>query len=507
MTLALQPFEQDAEFRAAMLFFLQQAGHYMGQIFLESVPSEHKQIRLYAAIKSFDEQCYKKEKGLKTVPPEKKRPLILDHHLYDSLIPNEKGWRSPHLDVFKRDFIAILDEAIGLPQKERLAYWLRYEHAIPRDHDGFVRDLMALRKYRHYLQHPKDRREFRDQRIMEILGLYLLPSMHGQILGAMGKAERRLKGRSNWNLRGEILAADEILHQAKQQRRDETKKLYGRFLSDREKNERQNRQQRMESWNKRYWRYYPDRAWPRYRFHNFKLRMAYIGRSRLGVMEKLLRQHFAMQSGQPPENYHPHFNRDLEALFDLSLRLNRLVLEACQWMQRADEDHFKKRELRRKKLGALKYGAMQPIRNGAAHNGLLWQVMVLESQEENEYRQLSMEEVFATLFAALSLPHIPDGPDLCGQLKTKIDALLRKYDYHWVMPREIGPHNEGACKKVQRWTRKERKLYGDRNLWRIDRRHTMRHLIYQWRSAMERAYQCRNHGALALESLRKNEKN
>lgn len=473
MSISLHTFEQDLQFRIELLYYIQQAGSYIAQIFFENFKT-NKQNNLYLPVKELNTRL-KKERG-----------NGLDKKLYEALIPNEKRWRAPILDPFKADFITVLE---NLPEGRKQAFTrlLRLTHAIPQNFRNFIEDIEILKDKRHFLEHWQERQQQgrtfdHDQRVVEILARLLLPGTLSQISGSMISASRRLSKRKARQNKGEITAIQDLFATARQQRKAETKNLYSNNISTLSRNERQNYQRSRDSWNKKYARFYPDGAWPRYNLHNFRIRYAHIGESRLRIINEQLQ--FNMEQVNCRLEV-PHFSRDIEPAFLLSQRLNRLTNYYCHLIDTADKERYSNKQARKK--GAFADSGLVTIRNNIAHNGIFWaQILDKDDRKEN------IKKIFQTLFRATQCEHIPYGYRLCGEMYGRYEAILRKENYSWVLPVSAGHDNPAPPKAIRRWTRPTRELYGDREMWKIDRRAPMRHLVGAMLQALKAAKQSLN---------------
>ncbi|MCI5047806.1 MAG: hypothetical protein MRY59_09910 [Aquisalinus sp.] len=398
----------------------------------------------------------------------------LDSKLYEALVPNGQGWLNPVLDPYKADFFTVLKE---LPQgrKDALARTLRIRHGVPLTFNNFVRALEQLREKRHYLEHSDEKKPdgFSETQVLEALGLLLLPALHQQFLGALNAAACRLEKCGQVCPRGELAAARHLLAEKAEERKEETRRLYGEHISKLSRSDRQDYHESLIAWNRKYDAFYPPGCWPRYNLHNFRIRHAFIGKPRLHLIEKALRDSL-------PESrraaWQPHFSRDIEPLFLLAMKVNRLTDYFCQTLKQCDAEVLSKKQ--RQRRGAMAVENMGAIRNSAAHGGLFWTI------RDKSGELLSPSAYFGALFAAALKPHVPHSTELKSQIFSRFRDLLQEQEYVWVQPRDLSAEHQTPPVHVKRWTKTVRQRYANRDKWQVDRRIALRQFALVWRQAL-----------------------
>ncbi|NJM50886.1 MAG: hypothetical protein HC843_08395 [Sphingomonadales bacterium] len=169
--------ESSPAFRGEMRYFLQLAGNYIANIFIQvraKSPSKHR--------KAFAQ-------WLGTQPSS-----VKDKQLYDALV-----CKAEWFEAYKRDFAIMLDDMPPV-MRDRMGRSIQNDHCIPLDMAGFIRSLDRLREYRHWLEHYKDHAEKNQKRpvtedsdILRDLGLLLVPHLLNHLHGRIRHHQRKLK--------------------------------------------------------------------------------------------------------------------------------------------------------------------------------------------------------------------------------------------------------------------------------------------------------------------------
>ncbi|GAB4126032.1 MAG: hypothetical protein Kow00104_11020 [Rhodothalassiaceae bacterium] len=452
--------EDDADFRAALLYYLQLANSYIASIFWDCFPDGTRRKKLYDLVRAFAAN------------------RKIDDKLYKSLAPDGEGGLRRHLDVYKEHFVAFLREGLPVERQNAIRDKLRLKHAIPLGFEQFSDAIDLLRRKRHYLKDFESRKHNQarvaDNEMLRLLGLFLLPAHHQHLLHEIERATRRAGAAA----RSAIPAADlrAILSAARRERREETERIFGQGRSRQvlAKHARDDLHEAREALNRRYQHYYPAGAWPRYNLHKFLIRYHFIGDGMIRLIEKAL-------AGDTPQSAAvPHFEREIEAVHALGTRINRHIWKTVASLEAADKTLTRGE---RKTSGAMT-DRLYLIRNCVAHNQPFFAV-----HDGNGH--VPVEDVFGAVLAGLVRPHV--GPDEKGRKAAVaafaggIEHLLARENFSLVAPCDADGRLSGPPRKIRRWTVGNRKTYIGRSGWKIDKRKRVRRLAADWRNALRRA--------------------
>lgn len=470
--------EEDERFRAAYLRFLQLANTYVVQIFFQTFNDGKRRKRLY-------EWMGKIEKGT-----DWKNGRKISTTLYRNIVPTQQG-RSGYLDAYDADFsilLQLMDASDGLPgDAERFYRNLDHFHAIPLGRKSFVETLDLLRDKRNWLKdfarrrnNPQNRPD--DTKVIRALGLLLLPRLHQHFIGEVRRAVRKARrgaGRVNVDVR----AIEFCFRQARRDRAESTRRAFGTRKRGRlDRKLRRDAEQAKQAFMKRYEELYPEGAWPRYSYHQFRIRLAFIGHVNLNRLLKLLRA---------PEG-RAHFSRDVEPLYNAAMAINNILDEFFWRMQRLDkqeEDRLRNGGLSRKDAKeeissyACLQGDVRELRNHVAHNGLF--CFFRGTTEDAVF--LPVVKVFEMVFRALARPHNPRSRADMEELYGRIRTVLKKQDFVWVFDRRPENEENNPPIAVRRWTERKRSEYLDFDRWRLDRRKYVRGVFSRWLNSLDAA--------------------
>lgn len=459
--------EDDADFRAALLYYLQLANSYIASIFWDCFPDGARRKRLYELVHAF-------------AADRKAANRKIDDKLYQSLAPGQKGVLRRHLDVYKEDFVAFLRVGLPVERQNAIRQKLRLKHAIPLGFEQFADAIDLLRRKRHYLKdferQKHDQSRVADNEMLRLLGLFLLPAHHQHLLHEIEKATRRAGAAA----RSAIPAADlrAILSAARRERREETERIFGQGRSRQvlAKHARDDLHEAREALNRRYLQYYPAGAWPRYNLHKFLIRYHFIGDGMIRQIEK------ALAGDAPRTAAVPHFEREIEAVHALGTRINRHIWKTVASLEAADKTLTKGK---RKTSGAMT-DRLRSIRNCVAHNQLFFAV-----HDKNGH--VPVEDVFGAVLAGLVRPHVHSDEKsrkaAVAAFASGIEHLLARENYSLVAPCDAHGRLSGPPRKIRRWTVANRRTYIGRSGWKIDKRKRVRRLAADWRNALRRALQ------------------
>jgi len=477
------PLLERPAFRADLLYFIRLAGNYAAAIFMttrDRAASKHRK-----ALAEWLEASPRLREGR-------------NKKLREELIQ-----RRPWFDACNKDFTLLLDE-MPAAMRDRLGNALGRDHALPWGLAAFVRALDDLREYRNWLEHAEERRRegetrpvIGDERLLDILGLMLLPFLNNHLLGRMRHHGRRM-GLRRARQRADMVKS--VLERAASQRREasrqfnglkrrtdnqsiaaELERKRGRAPSDREvhkiaaqrKKERNDLETRKAALLDLHRAYFSEQTWPRYNYENFLIRFSFIGRGRIAAIERLA----AAADGSSLDFIH-----GIEPLFMLSMDI-ALILHS--WLAEIEEEGVPVRSRKNlRKNGAAE--AVVDIRNALAHNRWFWDVASPDAPE----KPLAVREVLAAL---LDLPDrfaMPDPARWRNDLLTRIEATLRRRRkaYAYRPPAaDDDPNRMPPAPAIQRWTEEKRRLHADRALWRIEKRPAVRRVAALWMRELQTA--------------------
>ncbi|PHS38418.1 MAG: hypothetical protein COA91_07875 [Robiginitomaculum sp.] len=459
----LSALEPDPEFRAHFLFFLGLANTYIVSIFWHCFNDSKKRKTLFAALEALE-----KQQG-----EQFKRKIIQKHDRLKPDFTKRIFSQSHQIDVFTPDFANLIR---ALPTTRQRAFKAKLtEHAIPLTLDNFLDLVEEMRLKRNYLKgwKPGISRRFDEAKIIGALGLLLPSKQHQHFIGALEHANKRLRTTKN-----QVLVAPLSVHtlfsKARKDRAEATLAYYGQYRKKSEltRAERKNRENSMTAVQKKYSDFYPDGCWPRYNFHLFKTRFYFFGQDNVNRITALLNMDT------------PHFQRDIEAVFETTTHINRIFNLAIFRLNQADKTLTKSE----KKAGKMAvYGPLRHIRNTIAHNRPFYNVIL-----DNEI--MAVDKVFQCLFEAFCQPHVIKtlGPakGQINDLYSKTFGLLNKQDYVWAFPvkSDINQNIDHTPPIVIKyWSEKTRTEYANRNKWRLDKRKSVRNLIGKWARDMRTA--------------------
>lgn len=470
--------EEDERFRAAFLRFLQLANTYIVQIFFQTFNDGKRRKQLYAWLENA-------RKG-----PYWKNNKEISATLYRNIIPTEQG-RSGYLDAYDADFsilLQLMDSSRGLSRaSDRFYRNLNHFHAIPLGRKSFIETLELLRNKRNWLKdfhrkrnNPQNRPD--DTKVIRALGLLLLPKLHQHFIGEVRRAIKRARRRGK-RLPVDVRAMEYHFRKAHEDRAKSTRRAFGaRKRGKVIKKLRRDAEQAKQAFMKRYEELYPEGAWPRYNYHQFRIRLAFIGRVNVDRLLRLLRA----PKGKA------HFSRDIEPLYNTAMAINNILDEFFWRMQRLDkqeEDRLRNNGLSRKaaknKISsyACLQGDVRKLRNHVAHNGLF----CFYREKSSEAGFLPTMKVFEMVCRALARQHNPNWRADVEEMHGRIRAILKKQDYVWVFRRGTENEENNPPIVVRRWTEENRAKYVDFDKWRLDRREYVRRVFSRWCNSLDDA--------------------
>lgn len=470
--LDLKPLEADAEFRAALLYYLQQANGYIAAIFWDAFPDSARKKKLYQLVTAYDGQ--RRQQSVKG----KGGKQGIDAGLLNSLVPEGAG-RVHHLDCYKEDFVSLLRDAMPGERKAAIVARLRERHAIPLNYEQFCEAIDLLRRKRHYLKdyerRKNDQARVSDHQMMRLLGLLLLPSQHQHLEHEIASFRRRATSETARLI--DINDIRALLNEARRERREETERIFGKGRSKAilTKSARKDRHQALEALHAKYRHYYPPGCQPRYNLHNFLIRYHFIGKGNIALIETALKRARPM-----PDEAIPHFEREIEAVYRLAMTINRRLWRALMALEAADKTLTKSQY----RTNAAVTGRLRAIRNAVAHNLPFFAA-------EHEGTLLSIEDLFSEIWRGFGHGHV--AADLkerrrqLGELRGDLECLLKKQDFCYASPITAEGDIAGPPRIVRRWTADGRQKYIGKSGWQVDKRQRIRALVANWRQALRKA--------------------
>ncbi len=456
--------ESDAEFRAHYLFFLQLANTYIVSIFWHCFNDGKRKKVLYQTLEKL-----KKQKQIEFQKKKIQKSELVEKKFAEAIFAKRKDF-----DAFCKSFEDLLR---ALPQTRQDAFKNKLtEHAIPIDFNKFLDLLDEMRLKRHHLKSWKQKanKRFTESKIIEALGFFLLSKHYQHFIGAIEHAQKRLQ-KNNPKFTIDLYPITKSFSQARKDRNEASLLYYGkrRKKSELSRSERKNRENSITAVQKKYNDYYPENCWPRYNFHQFKIRHYFFGKKNIATIKKLLNCST------------PHFQRDIEAIYETSTHINRILHLAIFYLDDADKTLSKAEKKRR--MGAIQ-GRMREIRNAIAHNTHFYNIKAKKQprDENSEIILLTPEQVFTTVFLAFHKPHVikhlGSAKQQINNIYTKLIGVFNKQKYHWVFP--INNSNDEIDhtppKIIKYWSKENREEYANRNKWQLDKREYVKEIISDW---------------------------
>jgi len=456
-------------FRIELLHFIRLAANYTASIFIECRSrAQPKHRHQFAEWLAQNEQDKDKQLwlGLRT--------------------------RARWFDALKQDFTYVIRE-MPIPLQTRLERAIQHDHLLPWDLRRFERALDDLREYRHWLEHYDERvRSGRvcpctDERLVELLGLLLLPHLNNHLLGRMRYHARRAGFRGT---PAAIPAAKAIMDKSVADRREASREInglkrridadtirdritrkYGNPPGDQavhriareEAKKRRDLETRKRALLTLHGEYFDPQTWPRYNLENFLIRFAFIGKGRIAELEALL--------GEAKGGGRHNFITAVEPAFELALDIALIFHDYLTELEIAGVPIRK-----RAKVGP----AVTGLRNAIAHGDWFWRV---PDPARNDV-PFTFDEIIERLAA------LPGDFGLAGpaqwrnNLLTRLESCLRdrKRTLAYRIPQPgDDPNRNPSPIKVARWTDAARERFADRKTWRIERSPALRSLAARWK--------------------------
>ncbi len=486
----LEALETDDEFRVAYLFYLQQANTYIASIFWHVFNDGTRKKKLYEVIKPCDEKIKQNHTRNRQLHE------VLDAKLLKSIVPQESGAKEPFMDCYNAGFVTLL---LALPDNMKLSFKnkLSTEHAIPLTLEAFCDAIDALRLKRNFLKawelkknksNPPD-----DGETLRALGLLLPSKLHQNFCGAVSHAIARISRKTGRRPGVNVADVRAVFSAARKDRAEATMAQFSQLRTKKimTANERKAKEHSKQAWMNKYQQLYPDGAWPRYKYHNFKILYYFFGDANVARITTMLDALAERKGHKLPAGV--HFSRDVEVIYNVGMQINN-VLDLAFWrLSKADADQqvlliadgYSKRQAKDEmERHSPLQGRMREIRNAIAHNGLFWCVDIAN-------RHLSVEDIFNQVFTAFLNPHIQNPREQINNIYSKIQGIINKQDYDWVFPQNPDQNNmepdQTPPKVIRHWSKPNRQEYANPVKWRIDRRIKVRAVMSEWMKAIKAA--------------------
>lgn len=500
-------------FRADLLYFIRLAGNYAASIVIEcrsgaskkhkaefshwlglDVGADRKAAKPAASQKELENRLWTQflQRNPKLVSAIDNKPHV-----------KKDIWRAlafghPWFDVFKTDFPTLLTE-MPVAMRERLSQSLQRNHLLPWQTKNFLAAIEDLTQYRHWLEHRHDRiikGEMRpvvsDARLLQILGLMLLPFLGNHLVGRIrhhaGKAGLRDRREMTEKARNALAAGlasrretSRFMNGLKRRVDHESirariTRKYGNVPSDEvvhriakeDAKKRRDLESQKAAMLELHRRYFGTHTWPRYNYENFLIRFAFIGRRRIRALEEKL---------GIADEAQPDFILLIEPAFMLAMDL-ALIIHV--WLTELEDAGVEVRD--KKKAGPV----VSALRNGIAHGDWLWDI----ADDARNGVAFSFQELLAALLDLPGTGRLHDSVTRQNDLLTRLEAVLRPngwaHVYALAAPGD-DPNQLPARYVVKRWTSAYREKFEDRSRWRVEKRAPLRRISAAWMRDIARA--------------------
>lgn len=397
------------------------------------------------------------------------------------------GW----FDIFKTDYPTLLRE-MPVAMRERLSRALQQDHLLPWKTAEFLTAVEDLTDYRHWLEHPDQRRErgearprVDDGRLLEILGLMLLPFLGNHLVGRIRHHERAMGIAASDRCADK---ATDILRAALATRRDTSlfmnglkrrvdhdsirvrlTRRYGNPPGDRavhriakeDAKKRRDLETQKAAMLALHGRYFDEHSWPRYNLENFLMRFAFIGRRRIAALEEKL--------GIAAEG-RPDFINAIEPAFMVAMDM-ALVIHV--WMTSVEAASGAA-------VGQRKGDTvLTALRNGIAHGDWIWEI----ADKSRNGQPYSFADLLDALLAFPGKAGLQEEAQWRNDLLTRMEAVLRPCAwprvYRKAQPGD-DPNRLPPPHVVKRWSPATRARFADASVWQREKRTALRRMASSW---------------------------
>jgi hypothetical protein len=452
--LDLSLLETKQDFRSDQLYFIRLVGTYIQSIFWDVLSADTKNgaKRRKKVFEFIAGNTFSKNDDFKT--------KFLD--------PRTRAQGT--VDFFKSDFVKILQalEKFPLNQDETFSQFfekkLKEHHAIFLKYQEFIAAIEQLLEKRHYLENYEERikknipKNFSDAKVMEILGMFLLPELLGIFLGRVESCNKKMHSLPAIVEAKKDLTA--IFEQAKQEKKRSVKVYYD-DIKTREQMQKTKRKflvSTTQKWLVVYSNYRLQST--DYNKHNFKTRYYFIGeQNRIHIEKKL-------QKPSRPLS----FKHDVEYFYFLTAKIN-LVLH--RFIERLPCNKDGKIIL----PDSVLQQKLQDIRNAIAHNQLFWNIP--------DYDEKC---VIASVAQALAtLPKDKKPREMLNDFFTALERDIEKASFSWVHYRSDATTSAPTDIIIQRWSADNRAAFGknSKDREKLNKRTSLKPRLARWKRIVQ----------------------
>jgi hypothetical protein len=452
--LDLSLLETEQDFRSDQLYFIRLVGTYIQSIFWDVLNSDTKsgKKRRKKVFEFIEQQHFSKKDNLK-------------QQLLDS-----KERAKGTVDFFKGGFVEILKKLENFPLNDQESFSqffekkLKEHHAIFLKYQEFIAAIEQLLQKRHYLEHYEERikkntpKNFSDAKVMEILGMFLLPELLGIFLGRVESCNKKMHSLpATVEAKKELIA---IFEQAKKEKKLSVKVYYD-DIKTREQMQKTKRKflvSTTQKWLVVYSNYKLQST--DYNKHNFKTRYYFIGeQNRIHIEKKL-------QKPSRPLS----FKHDVEYFYFLTAKIN-LVLH--RFIERLPCNKDGKIIL----SDAVLQQKLQDIRNAIAHNQLFWNI----SDYDEKCVIASVAQALATL------PKYKKPREMLNDFFTALERDIEKASFSWVHYRADATTSAPTDIIIQRWSADNRAAFGKNSKGRekLNKRTSLKSHLARWKRIVQ----------------------
>lgn len=483
--------EKNELFRSDMLYFIRMANPYIKTIFWD-VFSVHNKKRRQSLYQITKDNLAKEDRNGNCNQNEK--------YLLDSIIPDpdNNGRRSPlPMDCISGIFvnkilnvIAAKDELVKTFNKKLRENFSIFGKDGKDSFTIFREAITTLYKRRNLLEHyndPSDKKkpnsksnsqkyndnerhdaksekyEFlhTDEKLIEALGLFLLPEITHHLVGRIASYEKAMKI-DREKLQSHFIR--EMFRKHTVDRKESTKLLFSNERTRKNIKDKRKRKSMVDesSLRKKPWYIAYENEYKKtpnnktiYRIHEFKLRYYFIGENNIAKIKKLL------DGGDNSLS----FKHDIETFYILTTKIN-LFIQRYLFIALNNYNELPDKDLST---------TLKDIRNRIAHNGFFWDV---KKQNKETY---SVKEIFTSL---IKFCYYHGGKSCVNDFYTQIASLLKKQKFSIV---HIKDDNQHKYLHIREWTRENRNKYLRNQDVIVDRRKNFYTQIAKWKMGLDKA--------------------
>ncbi len=538
----LSPLEKEQSFRSDFLFFISMVNGYIDSIFwdyfdFEKAKNDKKKRRrkkcLLDYIDEMESEGYISESGSNRFLVESLRkcghgkPIDCFGKGFEDFLKEEPHCLPQELEGFPvvmRLGLAqkMADEhAIFFPGYEEIMHIEGKEAALDNaklinEYFSNFTDMIAnMRVKRNYLEHYSDGKVDKsdNQKIIETLGMFLLPSIHNLMVGRMKHYCAKLSDNECKSTQITIEEIEKILAQERKKRKERIKELYSFIRSKDNKRYKRNKTKRKSlanrdfDWKKEHELLGAEAAG--YREHEFRIRYYFISKKRYKRIKELL----GYKKDIPISEQNISFRRDIEPLFMLGVKVNFILhdaLSSCinyNYEKELEKRYLKikiggskaqkrrRSEIRRCKsspdAASRRLRMLRKVRNPIAHNTMFWDIERDVGNENNKcsnsgkrVEYMEFDEVLSTVFEAIRKSRVKNHYEISSRMKSRLLDLFRRENYSSYEEKEDFKEGEKIkeriiFKKVKRWTPSRREEL-KKPRYKLRKRNAIKSVVGKW---------------------------